>query len=102
MTFKECQPRDSDECLKTSPNWNSDRTCKNAFADNPEWCITWARDVRRCCPETCGTGSFTEEDCALWTSGEGGDCIYPNHAQCHGNGSMIRRQYFNTIEIIRQ
>ena len=52
--------------------------------------------MRRCCPETCGTGSFTEEDCALWTYG-GGDCIYPNHAQCHDNGSIIRLQYFNTF-----
>ena len=98
MIFKEWQPRDSDECLKNSPAWHSRRTCKNALADYPDSCITWARDMRRCCPETCGTGSFTEEDCALWTPG-GGDCIYPNDAQCHGNGSIIRLQYLNIIDI---
>ena len=36
--------------------------------------------MKRCCPEACKTGKFTEYDC---NSAKGsGTCIYPNVAQC--------------------
>ena len=35
--------------------------------------------MRRCCPESCNTGIFTEEDCN--NSIGKGSCDYPNAAQ---------------------
>ena len=86
-------PVDSDECLRRSPEWNNQRTCENAIQRYPDSCQTWARDMRRCCPQTCGTGKFTELDCNTWTTG-GGDCIYPNTAQCDKKGFVISRIAF--------
>ena len=45
--------------------------------------------MRRCCPESCGTGSFTEEDCVAFedkgiSPGTTSQCRYPNQAQCEG------------------
>jgi len=77
-----CQPKDSNTCLQTSPDWIGGwewwktHTCSNSI----DHCTDWAKDMRRCCPESCGTGTFTEHDCRM-TPGEG-DCLYPNEAQC--------------------
>ena len=74
-----CEPKDSNACLKASPDfrwgcwWNRNN------------CDSWGKSVRRCCPETCGTGEFTEEDCNAFDGK--GDCIYPNEAQCSIDGN---------------
>ena len=71
----QCQVKNSDSCLESSPGW-TDHTCAGAF----EYCETWEKDMKRCCPKTCGTGEFTEGDCKS-SSGKG-TCKYPNEAQC--------------------
>ena len=43
--------------------------------------------MRRCCPDSCNTGNFTEEDCNRFQGL--GNCIYPNDAQCHTEGIFI-------------
>lgn len=85
-------PIDSDECLRISPDWDNLRTCKNAIRDYPDSCQTWARDMRRCCPQTCATGQFIEQECKKWTSGDG-TCMYPNYAQCHDQGVFLELNY---------
>ena len=72
-----CKPKDSDYCLQQSPNWSHGHTCRST----KHYCKTYAKDMRRCCPESCGTGTFTEEDCNAFSGS--GTCIYPNQAQCH-------------------
>jgi len=71
-------PTDNDLCLQESPNWGSSCTCSNSIG----YCISWAKDMKRCCPDSCGTGRFTESQC-LAHSGDG-TCTYPNGAQCSG------------------
>ena len=67
----ECVPTDSDECLANTPDWGSGKDC--AYAKS--YCNSWAKDARRCCPETCGTGLLTESECNALDSK--GTCIYP-------------------------
>ena len=71
-----CRPRDDDHCLQTSPGWYDSYKCATSI----EYCISYEKDMRRCCPESCNTGIFTEYDCI--SSGRSGTCIYPNNAQC--------------------
>ena len=59
---------------------------------NINYCKSWGKDVRRCCPETCGTGVFTEEDCNSFDGK--GSCVYPNDAQCSG---LIFKIYISMI-----
>ena len=86
ITYIACTPLDSDTCLRNSPDWGSTRTCRWAKGQTSKnYCNTWAKDMRRCCPESCDTGDlvtikFTEEDCTKFP-GEG-TCTYPNKAQC--------------------
>ena len=71
-----CKAKDSDACLKASgKNW-AGYTCSKST----KWCTSWAKDMKRCCPNACGvTGSFSESDCKA--VGGKGSCIYPNEAQ---------------------
>ena len=71
-----CKAKDSDTCLKAAgTNW-SKYTCSSST----KWCTSWAKDMKRCCPESCGvTGIFTESHCKEF--GGKGSCIYPNEAQ---------------------
>ena len=79
VLIEPCQPRDSDSCLGSSPEWESHHICAN----NIYWCFPYAKDMHRCCPESCNTGPLTENECnALSASGT---CIYPNSAQCPSN-----------------
>jgi len=75
-------PRDSDECLASTPNWGPGSKCQ----DSESMCVdrsgSWAKDVRRCCPETCGTGVLTKAMCEALVSK--GTCTYPNAAQGSG------------------
>ena len=36
--------------------------------------------MRRCCPDSCGTGVFLEMHCNAFSGS--GTCVYPNQAQC--------------------
>ena len=71
-----CQTKDSDACLQASPGWGTSYTCSSSIG----WCFSWGKDLRRCCPESCGTGIFQEKDCLAFSSE--GTCTYPNEAQC--------------------
>ena len=71
-----CTPTDNDSCLQRSPGWGSYHTC----SESTDYCTTWGKDMRRCCPDACGTGGFTVEDCIGFVGS--GACIYPNLAQC--------------------
>ena len=84
----ECLPTDSDECLANSPNWDAGRDC--AYAKS--YCTSWAKDARRCCPETCGTGLLTESECNSLDSK--GTCIYPlKNNQCPKGGIRYKIIY---------
>ena len=74
-----CQPMDSDSCLQSTPGWGSIYTC----ASSTSWCNMYAKDMKRCCPESCNSGPLTEVECNSLNGN--GNCIYPNDAQCSGN-----------------
>ena len=76
----ECVPRDDDECLANTPSWGPTKDC--AYAK--KYCASWAKDARRCCPETCGSGLLTETQCKALDSK--GECIYPAKNQCPNEG----------------
>ena len=76
----ECLPTDSDECLENTPKWGPGKDC--AYAK--KYCDSWAKDARRCCPETCKTGALTEDQCKALNSQ--GTCIYPLKNQCTSRG----------------
>ena len=81
-----CEPKDNDRCLQTSPTWGKDFTCLTSSS----YCFEYGKDMRRCCPDTCGSGVFTEDDCKQF---EGqGTCSYPNDAQ-----SRCARSFLNGI-----
>ena len=80
-TFIDC-PRDDDNCLQTSPQWSEYSTCSS----RTWYCESWGKDMRRCCPVSCTSGVFTEEDCLAYAGD--GTCIYPNDAQCQGKGTL--------------
>lgn len=78
-----CKPKDNDACLQSSDGWSTSYTCENSKGS---YCESWAKDMRRCCPESCkkenpeNTLKFTEEDCNKFPGD--GTCTYPNKAQC--------------------
>ena len=74
-----CQATDSDTCLQSTPGWGSFYTC----ASSSSWCDLYAKDMKRCCPESCNSGTMTEVECNALNGN--GNCIYPNDAQCSGN-----------------
>ena len=76
----ECTPKDDDVCLTESPGWASNRDC--AYAKS--YCDSWAKDTMRCCPQTCGSGLLTVEQCENLDSK--GTCIYPRKSQCPNEG----------------
>merc|ERR1711963_249117 len=72
-----CQPKDSDACLQASPGWST-YVCSSSSSIG--YCTSWGKDMRRCCPESCATGIFTEQACNQFPGQ--GTCTYPNEAQC--------------------
>ena len=60
-----------------------------------EHCTTWERDLKRCCPEKCNSGIFTEEQCRDSYNTDNTDvigvCTYPNDAQCSYQGMLINK-----------
>ena len=84
---------DSDECLAKTPGWGDmtyswgefERDCKYA----KKHCDTWAKDARRCCPETCNEGlALTKDQCKALNSK--GTCIYPLENQCTNRGTSYK------------
>ena len=73
-----CELRDSDSCLQKSPKWGSKYYCSGYT----RYCDSWSKDLRRCCPLSCGTGRLTENDCNA-LNGKG-TCNYPAESQCPG------------------
>ena len=71
-----CKPKDDDRCLQTSPEWGNSYKCSSST----QYCYSYEKDMKRCCPHSCNTGIFTEDDCN--SSIGSGTCIYPNEAQC--------------------
>ena len=69
--------KDSDICLQELELWGEGQTCK----ENAQYCDDWAKDMKRCCPETCKLNhTFTEQICIDY--GEdiakvNGTCKYP-------------------------
>ena len=88
-TSEGCKPKDSDACLQASPAWSRSYTCSNSI----RYCFSYVKDMRRCCPESCGvgTGVFTEDECNA-VDGPG-VCTYPNEAQCPNTSA--KREYPN-------
>ena len=88
MPLIECEPTDSDECITTSPKWNKEKDC--AYAKS--YCDSWAKDARRCCPQTCGTGVLTKSQCEALDSK--GTCIYPAKNQCQKGGTEYKTIFY--------
>ena len=99
LLLLDCIVKDDDACLQNGvkgyayPYRYKDRdvskypeiTCES----KKEWCTkTWkiAKDMHRCCPVTCKSGSLTELECYQIKSSRLGRCIYPNEAQCYKKG----------------
>ena len=78
-----CQAEDSDSCLQSSPGWGTYNCASSTI-----YCDSYAKDMKRCCPESCNSGVLTEDDCN-GLSGYG-TCIYPNDAQCVGNNENVK------------
>ena len=68
-------------------------TCKKAKESTDNYCgptSTFKKDVFRCCPESCGTGVLTKEQC--YDLEGHGKCTYPNDAQCpEGNDNKAKK-----------
>ena len=74
-----CVPKDSDKCLQDVYDWGSSWNCHHLT--DSKLCNGWAKDTRRCCPQSCRNKKpFTKAVCEA--SGGKGTCIYPNEAQC--------------------
>ena len=69
-----CVVKDDDVCLQISPEWDATYTCASSTA----WCVSWSKDMQRCCPDSCGTGALNEAECLLLP--DQGTCTYPNGA----------------------
>ena len=76
----ECVPVDDRVCLIKSPGWASNRDCEYAR----KYCDSWAKDAKRCCPQTCESGLLTKAQCESLSSK--GTCIYPTKSQCPNEG----------------
>ena len=61
---------DSDFCLKHNPG-RTNYDCETA----KRYCEDLAKDVKRCCPKTCGSSNFTEAKCK--ENKKQGSCSYP-------------------------
>ena len=77
VTFGGCVPTDDEECLaETTVFTGTWANCTKV----KEYCREWAKDLYRCCPQTCGTGRLNDTQChALEGKGR---CIYPAKNLC--------------------
>merc|ERR1719373_1529982 len=73
----DCQVQDNDACI--SQVWNG-YTC----ASVAQYCDSQAKDMYRCCPETCVAGELNEADCnalSQYANNPRGNCDYANNPQ---------------------
>ena len=77
-----CSPKDNNACLQESVGWDPSYTCSSST----QYCSSFGKDMRRCCPDSCGTGVFSPEDCISFDGK--GTCAYPNGAQCYESGNI--------------
>ena len=72
---------DNDICLRNSDAWNETHSCSQMKLDDfSYWCWMYAKDTKRCCPNTCVSIQFTEEQCnSYWAAG---NCTYPYPTTC--------------------
>ena len=85
-----CSAKDSDKCLhdETGERWKYPLSTWNCHdfkqgGGNRDDCDTYAKDVRRCCPEACGNEEpFTKAVCEATASTESDECRYPHSGQC--------------------
>ena len=73
-------PKDNDACLQKAVGWGKAYTCSTSTI----FCESYGKDMKRCCPESCGSGVFTEEDCENYNGL--GNCDYQNWATCNASG----------------
>jgi len=80
-----CQVQDNDACIQNE--WGNSYTCASAA----QWCDSYAKDMYRCCPETCEAGELNEDECnALSQVRARGNCDYANNPQiCIAEGRRI-------------
>jgi len=80
-----CQVQDNDACIQQE--WGNSHTC----ASLAQYCDSYAKNMYRCCPETCEAGELTEDDCnALSNVRARGNCDYANNPQiCIAEGRRI-------------
>ena len=72
--------KDSDECLRNEKDWGPDSRCQNSV----KHCDTWAKDMKRCCPETCEVADkFTIGDCHKLGADVKGRCVYAFTTEPH-------------------
>ena len=87
---------DSDFCLKQSPG-REQHDCKRSKRD----CEDLAKDVKRCCPKTCGSLNFTEDDCKQ--NKKQGSCTYPFYTlenECSESTNLsFRLTHLNTYKL---
>jgi len=74
---------DSDHCLQISNGWRPTSRCANSAL----FCESWSKDMHRCCPVTCETGSLSESECNALNGS--GSCVYPNTAQSCSTVSTV-------------
>ena len=75
-------PKDCDACLHDTGQLWLGFTCRSAIERYD--CNSWGKDLRRCCPVSCKTGSFSRDSCDAFD--RNGTCNYPNDAQCDTKG----------------
>ena len=100
--------KDNNTCLQNSPKWGSEYDCSGA--DSNRWradtgwtysntrtdCEEWGKDMRRCCPLSCGImNGFSKEECEAFPGK--GTCTYPSNEHCTigGLGINNRERYKN-------
>ena len=82
-TFCSLAKKDSDMCLQDTEKWGEvvNGKFKYTCAKSSQLCDSWAKDMRRCCPETClNSEKFTEKVCND-VQEKNGTCMYPFHAK---------------------
>merc|ERR1712131_238921 len=72
----DCQVQDNDACIQQE--WGNSHTC----ASLAQYCDSYAKNMYRCCPETCEAGELNEDDCnALSNVRARGNCDYASNPQ---------------------
>ena len=87
-------------CLQNSKGWGEikDGKYEHMCANSQDYCGTWPKDMKRCCPDTCeNSEAFSEEVCKT-TDGKG-ECQYPfkgKYKECD-KGNQLKLKKIETI-----